>query len=201
MVMQATESEVKSCYSVGSLFSSFSSFSSFWSRPIPALSVAPVETPTTVESAPTAELSPNTRRKMLIADDSPIKRTVIGGHMRRAGYECHFAKDGEEALEQHQNNSDFDAILIDIRMPKKNGIEVTKEIRIREKQLGKRKVPVLSISSSPRDDSEGIIGTYLATPVTQTALLEALSKALNTVEVASHMHIQLRRHKLRNSAL
>lgn len=66
---------------------------------------------------------------ILIADDEVEMRKNIIEYCNRSIY-CNFdeAEDGEKTIEA-VNNNPYDIILLDIRMPKKNGISVMDEIR------------------------------------------------------------------------
>ncbi|HAM63903.1 MAG: DNA-binding response regulator [Firmicutes bacterium GWF2_51_9] len=65
---------------------------------------------------------------ILCCDDDPIVKEALRVYMKEEGYATTFASDGEEALLAFRStNPDF--IVLDIMMPKKNGLEVCKEIR------------------------------------------------------------------------
>lgn len=73
----------------------------------------------------------NTRQTIMIADDVDMNRSVIKRFLSR-DYLVLEACDGEEALEVLQENQ-VDALILDIIMPKMDGIEVLKRIRKEEK--------------------------------------------------------------------
>ena len=66
--------------------------------------------------------------KILIVEDEDMIREGISDYLSDCGYETIEAGDGEEALEQFFNHK-VDLILLDIQMPKLNGLEVLSEIR------------------------------------------------------------------------
>ena len=66
--------------------------------------------------------------KILIADDEEGIRLVLRDLLTGEGYAIEEAKDGEEALEKIKSDH-FHMALIDIKMPKIDGIGVVKEIR------------------------------------------------------------------------
>lgn len=70
-------------------------------------------------------------KRVLVAEDNEMNRAVVAGILRKYSVVCKCACDGQEALEQFQNSSQgyYDAILMDIQMPKMNGLEATKAIR------------------------------------------------------------------------
>src|ERR1700722_6828526 len=70
----------------------------------------------------------NKAKKVLIADDEPDILEIIGYNLQEAGYEVSSAKDGDEAL-QKAKAIQPDLIILDIMMPKKNGVEVCQMLR------------------------------------------------------------------------
>lgn len=66
----------------------------------------------------------------LIVDDEPRLRQVMVHLMRRDGFQCVEAGNGLDALEQLQKHP-FELVLSDLRMPKMDGLELLREIRLR----------------------------------------------------------------------
>ena len=69
-----------------------------------------------------------TRRKILIVDDDAGVRTLVRMVLERAGYEVTAARDGCEAIALIAAN-DFDVVLLDVSMPRLDGIGVVDELR------------------------------------------------------------------------
>ncbi|AIY84713.1 MAG: response regulator [Clostridium baratii] len=67
-------------------------------------------------------------KKVLIVDDEKNIRIALSRCLKKEGYNITLAKDGFEAFDIIKDQ-DFDLILIDYQMPKKNGIEVLRELR------------------------------------------------------------------------
>ena len=78
--------------------------------------------------------------KILIVEDEDMIREGISDYLTDCGYETIEAGDGEEALEQFFNHQ-VDLVLLDIQMPKLNGLEVLSEIR------KSSQVPVLMLTA------------------------------------------------------
>jgi two-component system alkaline phosphatase synthesis response regulator PhoP len=68
-------------------------------------------------------------RKVLIADDEPDILEILKYNLVNEGYQVFTAKDGDEALEKAKM-ANPDLIVLDIMMPKKNGVEVCELLRL-----------------------------------------------------------------------
>lgn len=66
--------------------------------------------------------------KILIVDDEAKIREVINEYIEFSGYESDEAEDGKEAVEKCRDNN-YDLIIMDIMMPKVDGITAIKEIK------------------------------------------------------------------------
>ena len=65
--------------------------------------------------------------KILVVDDELLLRDVLHENLSRQGYDVYLAADADKALELCQQHS-FQIALIDIKLPKSSGIELTKEL-------------------------------------------------------------------------
>ena len=70
---------------------------------------------------------PDPTYKVLIVDDDPFIRRLISSILTLKGHQCEEANDGIEALEKFTKNP-FDAVITDIRMPRMDGIDLTREL-------------------------------------------------------------------------
>ena len=87
--------------------------------------------------------------KILLAEDDKFLSNIFCSKLQKEGYEVVQAYDGEEAIEKLKAEN-FDLILIDLIMPKKDGFEVLAEMQIQG--LGKGvKIVVLSNLSQEED--------------------------------------------------
>jgi CheY-like chemotaxis protein len=83
---------------------------------------------------------------VLVVEDNPIVRRIAQLHLRRYAIDVHTAIDGIEAVEaNHLHN--YDLILMDIQMPRMNGIDAVKKIRAEEKSSGRTRVPIIAVSA------------------------------------------------------
>ncbi|HEX7970008.1 MAG TPA: response regulator transcription factor [Stellaceae bacterium] len=113
--------------------------------------------------------------KILIVDDDPAIREVVGFALGRAGFETVEASDGKAALERFAAAKP-DLVVLDVLMPGLDGIEVCRELRRRGS------VPILFLSSKD-DEVDRIVGLeiggddYLVKPFSPRELV-ARVKAL-----------------------
>lgn len=84
---------------------------------------------------------------ILVVEDEELIREGIKEYLENFNYTVYTAKDGIEALERF-NNLDIHLILLDINLPKMNGIEVLKRVRT------KSSVPVLILTAFNDDDTK-----------------------------------------------
>ena len=78
--------------------------------------------------APPGEDAGAGRRRILVAEDDASLRRVLVGEFARLGYEVQVAGDGLEAASALQRR-DLDVVLLDLRLPRRSGIEVLKGMR------------------------------------------------------------------------
>lgn len=83
-------------------------------------------------------------KKLLIIEDDPVITRIYCTLFQTSGYSVETADDGEKALQALQQ-SDFDAVILDLGLPKVNGIEVLKQIRANDRT---KKLPVIVFSNA-----------------------------------------------------
>jgi len=81
--------------------------------------------------------------KVLIVDDDMTLRELYEERMKADGYTIVSASDGEEAIEKTTKEKP-DIILLDIMMPKINGIDVMKMLREKEETKG---IPIIILTA------------------------------------------------------
>lgn len=122
--------------------------------------------------------------KVLVVDDEYQLADAIVEILKKEGFECDAVYDGLEAVKQITKNN-FDAVVLDVMLPKMNGFEVLKKIR----EIGEN-VPVLMLSAKGEisDKVQGLdLGAddYLAKPFDSFELIariKAISRRKGEVE-------------------
>ena len=90
-----------------------------------------------------------TRARILIADDDRSVLQVLETVLSGDGYEVVRAEDGETALELARHDG-FDLILLDVQMPKLDGLEAARQLR-REPRLADVPIVILTARTSDKD--------------------------------------------------
>ena len=116
-------------------------------------------------------------RKMLTVDDSPSVRKLVKFTLKAKGYQVSSAADGAEALDLVKQE-DFDAIILDINMPRMNGLEFLKHIKAHDQYAS---IPVIMLTTEGQDDDKDkavALGAtaYMVKPFKPTQLLTLLEK-------------------------
>ena len=123
---------------------------------------------------------------ILVCDDDKEIVEAIQIYLEQEGYEVLTAYDGMQALQQIRQNQ-IDLLVIDVMMPRLDGIHAT--MKIREES----KVPVIIISAKS-EDADKILGLNIGAD-------DYVTKPFNPLELVARVKSQLRRYtKLGNAA-
>ncbi len=112
---------------------------------------------------------------ILVVDDSIDIQIVIKHVLMRAGIKVHLASNGEEGVEK-AFGSEFDLILMDIQMPKKDGFEATVELRRRGFTQ-----PIIALTAhAMKEERERALRSgfdaYLTKPIEKHRLIETINE-------------------------
>ncbi len=115
--------------------------------------------------------------KVLVIDDEPVIRKSCDKVLRRAGFEVDWVTDGHYGLEKIRENG-FDVVLLDLKMPGIDGVEVMRRIR----ESGKD-IKVIIITAYPSVESmleTAKLGSvdYVLKPFTPNELVSAVNRVL-----------------------
>jgi DNA-binding response OmpR family regulator len=125
----------------------------------------------------------NPPARILVADDNETNRDILATRLQANGYEVLHAGDGEEALAVTRAQRP-DLILLDIMMPKLDGIEVCKRVKA---DAGLPFTPIILVTAKAEssDVVEGLdagADEYLTKPVDQKALVARVKALLRIKE-------------------
>ena len=117
--------------------------------------------------------------KILVADDEEDIRTFTTRTLTYEGHDVTLAVDGEQATTL-MNESDYDLVILDIMMPKMNGVEV---VRYMKKTERLKSVPIFLFSASGpinnlTEEVKDMVDDYLRKPFMSQEFLQIVNKLL-----------------------
>ena len=126
------------------------------------------------------------RLKILMAEDNAPNRMVAQALLRSSGYELIFAEDGLEAVEKAQMAT-YDVILMDVQMPRLDGLEATCRIRAIE---ALKSVPIIGLTAGAMKQDRDLclkagMSDYLPKPVDWDKLLSLLEQIERAAKLKS----------------
>jgi two-component system, NtrC family, response regulator AtoC len=123
-------------------------------------------------------------RQILVVDDEPNLRRVLGAQLSRDGYEVHAVADGKAALRILEEQY-IDVVITDLRMPELDGLELMRRALALEPEL-----PVVIITAHGTVDNavEALKSgafDYITKPFDQNEVRNVVRKALRTRALAA----------------
>lgn len=111
-------------------------------------------------------------KRVLIAEDEAAIREFVVINLKRGGYEVIEAGDGESALEQYEAyDGDIDVAVLDVMMPKLDGLEVCKRLREKSSKIG---IIMLTAKTQEMDKITGLMmgaDDYVTKPFSPSELV------------------------------
>ena len=138
---------------------------------------------TRVEAAPASniqslsDLEMTTSPHILIVDDNATNRVVAQALCEMFGCTSETAEDGVEALAAVQERQ-FDLVLMDIKMPRMDGVQATQAIRALDGPVGSIPIVALTANADP-EDAKKYLATGMAAVVEKPIKPERLRMAMN----------------------
>jgi DNA-binding response OmpR family regulator len=137
----------------------------------------------TLPTPPTGDPAAATVRRILLVDDDDSVRTSIGNVLEMEGYAVVAAHDGHHAVELAAQE-EFDLVLLDLNMPRKNGWDTFEELT-REHPL----LPVVVITARPNQLFTAVgagAGALVEKPMDIPTLLQTI-RTLLAESVTHHL--------------
>ena len=117
--------------------------------------------------------------KILVVDDDKEIVELLSIYVKNEGYDVIKAYDGKEALSKITTNPDIDLMILDIMMPKMDGMEVVKELR-KDSQIP---IIMLTAKTTDMDKIQGLIA----------GADDYVTKPFNPLEIMARVKSLLRR--------
>src|SRR5512137_1614243 len=137
--------------------------------------------------------------KVLIIDDEKLVRWSLQQKLSKEGYEAESAQTGEEGLHMLREDS-FELVLLDLRLPGINGVEVLREIKKLDREIG---VIMLTADTGLQQAVECVrLGAhnYLTKPFEFDQVRVALEKAREDLKLRREV-TRIRRQQRRKFSL
>jgi DNA-binding response OmpR family regulator len=123
--------------------------------------------------------------RILLVDDEQSVQTLLSYPLRKDGYEVIPAHDGQEALERFTEQR-FDLVVLDLMLPKLDGIEVCRRMRSRSR------VPIIMLTAKG-DEIDKVVGLEMGAD-------DYITKPFSMSEFRSRVRAALRRSRMPGAA-
>ncbi len=136
--------------------------------------------------------------RILLVDDENTVQTLLTYPLRKDGYEVVPARDGREALDRFAEQR-FDLVVLDIMLPKLDGIEVCRRLRSRSQ------VPIIMLTAKD-DEIDKVLGLemgaddYITKPFSVREFRSRVRAALRRAEMARQLPVRRRADRRRRPA-
>ena len=125
--------------------------------------------------------------RILLVDDEPSVQTLLAYPLRKDGYDVVTASDGRQALDRFAETR-FDLVVLDIMLPKIDGIEVCRRLRTRSQ------VPIIMLTAKD-DEIDKVVGLemgaddYITKPFSVREFRSRVRAALRRAEMGGRVSI------------
>ncbi|MFC2160974.1 response regulator, partial [Acidobacteriota bacterium] len=130
--------------------------------------------------------------RILLAEDNEINQKLATRLLEKKGYRVIVAKNGQEALSIWEKDQ-IDLILMDVRMPKMDGLETAMAIRKGEDKTGKH-IPIIAMTAHAMEEDkkrcfDAGMDTHLSKPLDPKVFFDTLENILNKKECAEQLTV------------
>jgi len=136
------------------------------------------------ETAPATVQAAQPQLRILVADDNRTNQKVIAKILERSGHAVTVTEDGEAALDALERNP-FDVVLMDVNMPRLDGLEATKLYRMAE--LGGPRRPIIALTADATPEmvercAQAGMDACVTKPIEPKRLLESIAALVTKPE-------------------
>ena len=126
---------------------------------------------------------------LLVAEDNKINRLVVAKLLASEPLDITFAEDGEIAVQLYEQIKP-DLILMDLSMPKLDGLDATRQIRAIEAQQGSRATPIVALTANTQQEDRDIcreagMNGFLVKPMQREDVLHAIADHVAAATVST----------------
>ena len=124
-------------------------------------------------------------KRVLLVEDNELNAEIAQTILEEMGFTAEVVTDGDEAVEALRSRQPgaFDVVLMDIMMPRMNGLEAARLIRSTKGRPDLKTLPILAMSANAFDDDvkkslESGMNDHLSKPIEVATLITALRRVL-----------------------
>lgn len=121
-----------------------------------------------------AEFASQYPMRILVVEDNPVNQKLTGRILNKLGYQVEMVENGQEALNAVKKEQ-YDVILMDVQMPKMDGLEATRQIRM---QRIVQPVIIAMTANAIQGDRDECLDAGMDDYVTKPVVLDVLVRAL-----------------------
>ncbi len=142
---------------------------------------APSAVPSVVSSPAPSERHAGARRyRVLVAEDNPVNRKLVGILLDRMHCHATFCENGQLALEMVQSEA-FDLVLMDLHMPVIDGLAATRAIRALHSSV--KNIPIIALTADALNNAQedalaAGVSLFVTKPVHMARLQEAIERCM-----------------------
>jgi PAS domain S-box-containing protein len=139
-----------------------------------------------IHSVLSARKMDSKQHTILVADDDPVYKELMADMLRSSGFEVLVAKDGAQAVMQDLTRR-FDLAVLDVQMPRQNGLAVCKQLR---SDPATALIPIIAVSGLTSSDTQQLAmdagaNVFLRKPVARDDLLTAVNTLLDRAKTTT----------------
>jgi two-component system, sensor histidine kinase and response regulator len=126
--------------------------------------------------------APGRPLRVLLTEDSRDNRILIRAYLKKSGARVDEAENGLIAVEKAKTEK-YDLVLMDIQMPVMDGLEAMRLIRLRERQDGLERTPIIALTASALENDvrrslDAGADLHVSKPVKKATLLAAIESVV-----------------------
>lgn len=116
------------------------------------------------------------KQTVLVVDDSTSYRRLLSHHLESAGWEVTTAQDGQDAIEKLKNMPVPTLFVVDVEMPRMDGLVLTEKLRANEQTKG---IPIIMLTTRSNVKEKALelgVNEFLSKPYKEAMFNEAIAK-------------------------
>lgn len=127
-----------------------------------------------------SEVQQHQLARILVVEDNKVNQAVVVAMLKKMGLRAEVAENGQEALDVLAQR-EYDLILMDMQMPVMDGLEATRQLRLRE--MGDRRTPVIAMTANVMSEDQAScldagMDDFVAKPIQAELFQQALNRWL-----------------------